>query len=458
MLATIRGMQIRTIMISAAIAVGLLVAGAAAALFGLARSGQEGAAYLVLSVRSVEVAQQLRLDVGRLASGSGDLGAIDASIDRELASSQAMIQSAGEAVIVVQVRAAIQAVRRARSLDSGAAELRGALAEADRTAEALVAINVRQAHEAEQEVESSARRSEVLAALAAAALLAGTAALLVWTRSRLLKPLSLIRDRIQQVGSPARAAFNASTAPAEVRAVAAALETMASTLERDQAERLELFSRMTTSMGPVLTSIARAIAELGPATSPSLPALTYQLARLRSIVEESLDAARIDEGRLELNLEPLDLASLLEEIVESFGHFLDAGRSIAFQGGPPAPMRGDARRLTQALNGLLFLAARHAPLDSQITVAISEEPEALVAGIQVSAPKAGSFAAIFNALRNLDETAAGVPGSSFTLNTSRRVVAAHEGELQVTRAKNGALAFAVRFPRRPGFASPAPGP
>jgi signal transduction histidine kinase len=445
-------MRIRTIMIAATAATLFLVAGAAAALLGVARSGREGAAYLVLSVRSVEVAQQLRLDVGQMRSGEEDRPALDASIDRDLALSQAMVQSDDEAAVIRRVLAAIHNLREAR-LAKDMSGFPNAIAEADHAAEELVAINVRQAHAAEREVDSSARRSETLAAIAAAALLAGVAAVLLWTRSRLLKPLQLLRDRIPQVGNGGLLAAETTVAPAEVRAVATALETMASTLKRSHTERLDLLASMASRIAPALTNIGHALDALSP--SPALARLAHEVTRLRGIVEESVDAARIEEGLLELHTAPLDLTSLVAEAVDFFRQFSPANSGTALTSEAEAPMSGDARRLTQTFNHLLFLAARNAPVGGQIDVSIHGNGESWWVVVEVSRAKAASFGPLFNALRDLEEAVAGVPGSSFTFNTSRRVIAAHGGELQVSQSANGAMAFTVRLPRS---ASKAPWP
>jgi signal transduction histidine kinase len=426
-------------MIAAVVALACLIAGAVAALIGLARLGRGGAAYIVLSVRSVEVAQKLRLDIGRLQSGEESAAAVDADLDRGLAQAQQMVQSDDEQGVINRLRVAINTLHHAQKKD-----LYAAMGAADRAAAELVEINLRQAHDAEREVDESARRGEVVAVTVALVLLAGLAGILAWTRSRLLQPLALLRDRIEGVGL-GETAPPPPVAPAEVRAVASALEAMAAALERNQLDRLELLSRMAANVAPPLRKLDSALDALAPGQSPAVPTLAHELTRLRGIVEESLDAARIEEGLLDLQQEPLDLVPLLQDSVEYFQQISPA--RVVLNAPEAAPMMGDSRRLAQALNNLLFVAARHAPLGGTIDVSLAARAGKYLMDVKVSPGNAAGFEPVFNALHRLEQTIAGVPGSGFTLKTSRKVITAHGGELEVSESKRGAFHFAVRLPQ-----------
>jgi signal transduction histidine kinase len=434
--------RIRTVMIAAAIALACLIAGAVAALIAVARSGREGAAYIVLSVRSVEVAQKLRLDIGRLQSGEESAAAVDAELDRGLAQAQDIVQSDGEQAVIDRLRAAIAGLRQAEQKSKS--ELAAKMVVADRAAADLVAINVRQAREAERDVDEGARRGERIAVWAALVLFAGLVGVLAWVRSRLLRPLALLRNQIEEVASGA-APPPPPVAPAEVRAVANALEAMAGALERNQLDRLELLSKMAASIAPPLHKLDRALDALNPGLSPAVPTLASELTRLRGIVEESLDAARIEEGLLELQPEPLDLVALAQESVEFFRQVSPA--QIALESPEAAPIAGDSRRLSQALNNLLFVAARHAPVDGRIDVSLSVSDADYLLAIKVSPGNPAGFESLFDALHRLDQATAGVPGSGFTLKTTRRVIAAHGGELEISESQHGAFRFSVRLPR-----------
>ena len=92
--------------------------------------------------------------------------------------------------------------------------------------------------------------------------------------------------------------------------------------------------------------------------------------RMERLIQDLLDVARIDAGRLDLELEELDVAALLEQVVELHQPLAEEkGLAIVVEvdGGLP-PARVDRRRLTQALSNLLDNAIKFAPAGGTVRV------------------------------------------------------------------------------------------
>ena len=118
----------------------------------------------------------------------------------------------------------------------------------------------------------------------------------------------------------------------------------------------------------VMLETARAYPE---AVDPStlLSDLANENEQLQGIVDDLLALARQDEGRLKLNLAPLDLCELIYEEVSSLER--RSAVSLDVSGVEPLVCTGDAQLLGQALRNLLENAVRHAR--SRVAVSCHEE-------------------------------------------------------------------------------------
>lgn len=107
----------------------------------------------------------------------------------------------------------------------------------------------------------------------------------------------------------------------------------------------------------VMLETARAYPE---AVDPStlLSDLANENEQLQGIVADLLALARQDEGRLQVNLAPLDLCDLIYEEVSSLER--RSAASLDVSGVEPLVCAGDAQLLGQALRNLLENAVRHA--------------------------------------------------------------------------------------------------
>lgn len=108
-----------------------------------------------------------------------------------------------------------------------------------------------------------------------------------------------------------------------------------------------------------------------PNASPSdqrgLMLLSRQIDHLVRLVDNLLDVSRLDDGRLELYLQPADLVALVEASIDriSIG---DNNHTFVFNGPPSLPIVCDQLRLQQVFTNLLSNAARYSAAGTQIAV------------------------------------------------------------------------------------------
>ncbi|MDM0073642.1 PAS domain-containing protein [Variovorax sp. J2P1-59] len=96
-----------------------------------------------------------------------------------------------------------------------------------------------------------------------------------------------------------------------------------------------------------------------------------QVTQMARLLDDLLDASRLSRGQLHLRLQPLSLATAIEQAIEIAQPLIDAG-GHAFRLVLPAqalPMEGDAVRLAQVFSNLLINAAKYTPPKGSITLA-----------------------------------------------------------------------------------------
>jgi signal transduction histidine kinase len=84
-----------------------------------------------------------------------------------------------------------------------------------------------------------------------------------------------------------------------------------------------------------------------------------QVVRLARLVDKMLDVGRIASGRLEIQLEPLDLTQLAKEVVDRMNDEMPEPR-IQLRC-PEITIQGDRSRIDQVLSNLLDNAVKYAP-------------------------------------------------------------------------------------------------
>lgn len=90
--------------------------------------------------------------------------------------------------------------------------------------------------------------------------------------------------------------------------------------------------------------------------------------RLTHLIDDLLDMGRLEEGRLELRIDEVDLAAILHEMAAQAAIFA-ANHVVQVTVGPSLPpAKGDANRIRQILFNLLTNAAHYSPGGSTISV------------------------------------------------------------------------------------------
>lgn len=181
--------------------------------------------------------------------------------------------------------------------------------------------------------------------------------------------------------------------------------------------------------------------------------LERNLERMKGLVHEMLDVARLEAGRLALRIEVFDLNDALRATIDDFTPVAQSRRiGLDLQVPGPLPVTTDRRRVEQVLSNLVSNAVRLTPTGGSVTVSASAEPEGTVVhvrdtGVGLTRDQIESLFQPFSRVH--DEATAGT-GSGLGLYICQGLMQEMGGRIRVTSAGPGEGAeFSVLLPPRP---------
>ncbi len=140
----------------------------------------------------------------------------------------------------------------------------------------------------------------------------------------------------------------------------------------------ELRSPLTTIVGYLEMLVDGEFGTLNDEQRIALDAVTYSADRLRSITNDLLDVARIEAGRIDVQLVPTDLGDVVRQAVTQFKLRLRAkGQDLRVDLAEDLPLAlCDAVRTVQVLTNLLGNAAAYTPASGHlgVDVRLAEQP------------------------------------------------------------------------------------
>jgi len=123
----------------------------------------------------------------------------------------------------------------------------------------------------------------------------------------------------------------------------------------------ELRTPMTSIKGYTDLLLMGAVGELNEAQNRFLSIIRSNVDRLGSLVGDLLDLSRIESGRMRLEIEPVEIDQVLNQVVSSMrGQFATQRILLTAQIPPALPrINGDKKRIIQVLSNLLDNACRY---------------------------------------------------------------------------------------------------
>ncbi len=199
------------------------------------------------------------------------------------------------------------------------------------------------------------------------------------------------------------------------------------------------------------STLARADAMLDQeALHSRLIAIEEEADRLNKLVANLLYASRIEAGGLQMEVAPLDLASLVEGVVRRFrAKSPDFTVTVDIPANLPTVM-ADRDRIEEVLQNLLDNAVKYSPERRTLTVACRATGDEVIvsvsdSGIGISLRDQEQ---IFNRFRRVgNRLTRSTPGAGLGLYICRAIVEAHGGSIWVDSTLHQGSTFSFSLPR-----------
>lgn len=275
------------------------------------------------------------------------------------------------------------------------------------------------------------------------ALLAGAGAALVvgglvsWAVGRrLLRPLEDVRAATRRMASGDYDARVVPPPEAELASLADDVNVLGAHLADTERRRSHLLGEVTHEMRTPLTVVGGHLEGLIDGViepdAATFALLADETRRLERIVDDLTLLSRADEGTLTVDLAPVDLATVVSQVVARLRpQFEHAGVALAVAPSGPLPTRGDAQRLAQILTNVVGNALEHTPAGGEVRIASGRDGTTWVevadTGEGIAADQLDAIFERFHRVRS--RNAAGRSGRGLGLTIARSLARAHGGDL-----------------------------
>jgi two-component system sensor histidine kinase KdpD len=224
--------------------------------------------------------------------------------------------------------------------------------------------------------------------------------------------------------------------------------------------RTAMIDAMAHEFKTPLTSILAATTSLldGPAQPEETKSQLIKIAdeearRLRELIDDAVEMARVDSGQIQIHAEPSDVVEMVQETVNSMRDEIEDRpvRVTAQQQLPPVAF--DRRLVRLAVKQLVDNALKYSPPNTPVLVHI----HALDGGVEVDVTNHGNGipaaeqTRIFERFYRSPSVQQRIPGSGLGLSIAHRIAHAHNGDLTVSSGP-GDTTFRMILPTTPNGA------
>jgi signal transduction histidine kinase len=229
-------------------------------------------------------------------------------------------------------------------------------------------------------------------------------------------------------------------------------ESAVHALEDARDDLLRMISHdLRTPLSAVYTQahLLRQAAQDPAKVSDRARAIVRSCERMSTMIHDLVETTLLEAGQLQLAPIPVDLASLLPELVERLRGGLEVDRvALELEPGLP-PLLADPARLERILTNLLSNALKYSPGQAPVTVAVGPEDGGAAVGIAVSDRGVGiapeDLAHVFD--RYYRARGARRPeGLGLGLYITRLLVEAHRGRIEAVSALGQGSTFRIHLP------------
>jgi len=174
------------------------------------------------------------------------------------------------------------------------------------------------------------------------------------------------------------------------------------------------------------------------------------LDKLSTLIGDLFDISKIESGKLQLTMVPVDMSSFVKEIVETT-RFLNSSCQINFTTHGHLFIMGDKLRLEQIIYNLLNNAIKYSPEAEIIDVSLYKENDKVILSVQDYGIgiKLEDQALIFSRFYRSENVSQKISGLGLGLYITKEIVERHGGHIFVESVEGKGATFKVEFPVMP---------
>lgn len=282
---------------------------------------------------------------------------------------------------------------------------------------------------------------------------------LTWIVSkRLVKPLLAMKEAAQalsqgnfQVEIPVRGND-------EVAQLGYAINLLANELQELQKSRKEFLSNVSHELRTPLSylkgysqALDEGMVKTEADQKKTIQVIRHEADRLTRLVEDLFDLTQMDEGRLRLLKNEVDLNQLIRKMIHTLEPIARAkGIQLAYEASTPLPMmEGDEGRLSQVMFNLLDNAIRYTPSEGKINVSAEIQNDFIK--IDVSDTGAGisekEQSRVWERFYRVEKSRAReLGGTGLGLAIVKQIVQGHHGQVEIESKEQAGTTITVKIP------------
>lgn len=295
------------------------------------------------------------------------------------------------------------------------------------------------------------------AVIAIAALALVLAALIAWWVSRvLLAPVKRVAEATHRLAAGEHDIRVEVDSPDEVGQLGRDFNHLAHTLARNEALRREFIADVSHELRTPLAVLRGELEALEDGIRPmdrqAVASLQGEVKQLGQLVDDLYELALSDAGALSYRMAPLDLGALLQRVVETHRHRIEAQGlqlHLALPDGP-LPLQADESRLQQLFDNLLENSRRYTDAPGEIRLQVQADAQHWLIDLQDSSPGVpeAELNRLFERFFRVDASRSrSTGGAGLGLAICRNIVLAHDGQISAQASSLGGVWIRVQLPR-----------
>ncbi|GIP26663.1 sensor histidine kinase [Paenibacillus sp. J23TS9] len=274
---------------------------------------------------------------------------------------------------------------------------------------------------------------------------------LSWTITRSIKDLKQAADQMTEGNFSIRVHKRYRD---ELGTLADTLNMMASRISKSEQLKNDFISSVSHELRTPLTSIKGWIITLKsngvdnkPLLHDGLGIIESESDRLTRMVDELLDFSKLDNGRITIHFEPVDLTDLIQRIVRQLApRAARQGISLEIQTGKALPaIQADENRLKQVLINLIDNSIKFTSPSGQILVDVYTAPSKVVITVEDTGTGI-TEEDLNNVLQKFYKGDQHASGSGLGLAISEQIIKLHHGELRINSTVGKGTIVQIELP------------